>query len=279
MKLYLSATSPFSRLCAITALRVGREDTQLQFVDPWANPLALEQVNPFSQVPTLLTDDGLYLTNTLIICQHIDNRIWHGSRAAQKSGYAFSLMEQFVKYFSLIHKTDGVAQPVPHPHIERSLHALKRALPNAPALDPTSEDWEQYLLAVTLLFIAPRRCIAIMLAQTISSPWANLPKNPSCRRPMCPYWANNLRHWQTACTRFKKRFFSGKQMPPKSEKIAWTLLKHCLNTVACIKWLEQKTQTNSVWVFQFIPCSQLPISNSLQITDFSLDWNNTSSIT
>lgn len=154
MKLYLSATSPFSRLCAITALRVGREDTQLQFVDPWANPLALEQVNPFSQVPTLLTDDGLYLTNTLIICQHIDNRIWHGSRAAQKSGYAFSLMEQFVKYFSLIHKTDGVAQPVPHPHIERSLHALKRALPNAPALDPTSEDWEQYLLAVTLLFIA-----------------------------------------------------------------------------------------------------------------------------
>ncbi|SUO96282.1 glutathione S-transferase N-terminal domain-containing protein [Suttonella ornithocola] len=154
MKLYLSPGSPYARLVTITALRCGKTHLKLEFVNPWENPKSLEMVNPFSQVPNLVTDDGVSITNSLIICHYLDDSILRGSQAAKYASFALALMDQFLKYFSMIHRIGDAKQPIPHPHIARSLAALKRALPLSPQLSVESEDWSQYCLAVAFEFIS-----------------------------------------------------------------------------------------------------------------------------
>ena len=46
MKLYLSTTSPYSRLALIAALHSGKRDLQLHYVLPWENPAELIAINP-----------------------------------------------------------------------------------------------------------------------------------------------------------------------------------------------------------------------------------------
>ena len=53
MKLYLSTTSPYSRLALIAALHSGKRDLQLHYVLPWENPADLLAINPYSQIPAL----------------------------------------------------------------------------------------------------------------------------------------------------------------------------------------------------------------------------------
>mgnify|MGYP002874765686 CR=1 FL=1 len=57
MKLYVSPTSPYGRICLARALLLGRNDLSLQMVDPWQNPPELEAINPLSQIPVLVLDD------------------------------------------------------------------------------------------------------------------------------------------------------------------------------------------------------------------------------
>lgn len=65
MKLYLSPTSPFARKVKVALLEKGLgERTEWIVLDPWASPDALLAVNPLSQVPTLVLDDGLALTGS-----------------------------------------------------------------------------------------------------------------------------------------------------------------------------------------------------------------------
>ena len=45
---------------------------------------------------------------------------------------------------------------IPHPHIARSRAALTRALPLAPQLDASSEDWGHIILGVALNYIRMR---------------------------------------------------------------------------------------------------------------------------
>ena len=72
MKLYLSTTSPYSRLALIAALHSGKRDLQLHYVLPWENPAELIAINPYSQIPALLCDDGNILSETLIIMNYLD---------------------------------------------------------------------------------------------------------------------------------------------------------------------------------------------------------------
>ena len=58
MKLYTSTTSPTARAIILTALAQGKDALQLAYADPWTTPPALTAVNPFSQVPVLITADG-----------------------------------------------------------------------------------------------------------------------------------------------------------------------------------------------------------------------------
>lgn len=73
MRLFLSPTSPFARKVKVTLIEKGLFDATGEVkVDPWRSPEELLAVNPLSQVPTLVTDDGMALTNSDMIIQWLE---------------------------------------------------------------------------------------------------------------------------------------------------------------------------------------------------------------
>lgn len=151
MTLYLSTTSPYARLALLAALRGGRDGLRLEFVKPWENPEKLTTVNPYSQIPALVTDSGLVLTETLIIMHHLDPHVLAGGRDDALLGYAIATINQAVRYFSLkIYSAENSAM------MQRSIAALQKALPKAPVLDAQSAAWGQIALGVALLYVRSR---------------------------------------------------------------------------------------------------------------------------
>lgn len=74
MKLYITAPSPFARRCRIVAREKGLIDRIEEiFVDPYTDDAALMDANPIVQVPTLIADDGLPLTDSPVICEYLDS--------------------------------------------------------------------------------------------------------------------------------------------------------------------------------------------------------------
>jgi len=129
MKLYLSTTSPYSRLALIAALHSGKRDLQLHYVLPWENPAELIAINPYSQIPALLCDDGNILSETLIIMNYLDDRVLRGGCTCARAAYGIATINQAVRAFALnMHQP---AHSIPHPHIARSREALARALGRA----------------------------------------------------------------------------------------------------------------------------------------------------
>lgn len=72
MKLAFSAASPYVRkvtACAIARGIAGQvEHWKIGTTDP-----ALKTVNPLSKVPTLITDDGIALFDSPVICEYLDS--------------------------------------------------------------------------------------------------------------------------------------------------------------------------------------------------------------
>lgn len=74
MKLYHSPTSPYVRkvmVCAIIRGLDGRIETHAS--NPHASPADLIADNPLSKVPCLVTDDGLSLFGSQLICEYLDS--------------------------------------------------------------------------------------------------------------------------------------------------------------------------------------------------------------
>ena len=73
MKLYMTLPSPFARKVRIVAREkalAGRIEEIA--VDPYADAAELMSTNPVVQVPTLVAEDGLALTDSLLICEYLD---------------------------------------------------------------------------------------------------------------------------------------------------------------------------------------------------------------
>lgn len=74
MKLYITTPSPFARKCRIVARERGLADRVEEIaVDPYANAPELLASNPIVQVPTLIAEDGLPLTDSPVICEYLDS--------------------------------------------------------------------------------------------------------------------------------------------------------------------------------------------------------------
>lgn len=74
MKLYYSPTSPYVRkvtACAIIRGLDGRIEKHP--CNPHASPAELVAANPLSKVPCLVTDDGLALFGSQLICEYLDS--------------------------------------------------------------------------------------------------------------------------------------------------------------------------------------------------------------
>jgi glutathione S-transferase len=73
MQLLYNPLSPFARKCRIIVIEKGLENRlQLVSVVPYDNPPALLAINPLSTVPALITDDGLKLCDSTVICEYLD---------------------------------------------------------------------------------------------------------------------------------------------------------------------------------------------------------------
>lgn len=67
VKLFINTTSPYARIARIALWEKGFRDVETQIVDPWGDDPDLLAANPAARVPTLVTDDGQALAESLLI--------------------------------------------------------------------------------------------------------------------------------------------------------------------------------------------------------------------
>jgi glutathione S-transferase len=81
LKLFYAAASPFVRKCLVAAIELGIRD-RIELVPAAAHPVNRDANvvarNPLGKVPTLITDDGLVLYDSRVICDYL-NREGDGS--------------------------------------------------------------------------------------------------------------------------------------------------------------------------------------------------------
>ena len=144
MKLYVSPTSPYGRICLARALLLGRNDLSLQMVDPWQNPPELEAINPLSQIPVLVLDDEkTAVPGTLPICLYLGGTMPPAAELSAVS-QTHALLEMLIQIVKLVRfKAPDTAD---HPLVERCVTALKRALARVPAFDGNSQAWPDVML-------------------------------------------------------------------------------------------------------------------------------------
>ena len=74
MKLYHSPTSPYVRKVMVCAIVRGLEGRiEKHTTNPHASPPDLVADNPLSKVPCLVTDDGMSLFGSQLICEYLDS--------------------------------------------------------------------------------------------------------------------------------------------------------------------------------------------------------------
>lgn len=74
MRLFHSPNSPYVRKVMACAIARGIEGRiELVGTDPWTSPPALLAQNPLSKVPCLVTDDGVALFDSPVICEYLDS--------------------------------------------------------------------------------------------------------------------------------------------------------------------------------------------------------------
>lgn len=71
MRLFISTTSPYARIARIALFEKGLR-VEPTVVDPWSDDPQLRAANPATRVPTLITDDGMPLTECLLIVQWLE---------------------------------------------------------------------------------------------------------------------------------------------------------------------------------------------------------------
>jgi glutathione S-transferase len=76
MKLFYSPTSPYVRKVLITAFELGLHE-RIEKVPVQNSPVqhdaSLNQANPIGKIPALITDDGLELYDSPVICEYLDS--------------------------------------------------------------------------------------------------------------------------------------------------------------------------------------------------------------
>ncbi len=71
MQLLANTTSPYVRIVRVAMIEKGLEVAPT-IVDPWADDARLREANVATRVPTLITDEGTKLTESLLIVQWLE---------------------------------------------------------------------------------------------------------------------------------------------------------------------------------------------------------------
>ncbi len=146
MKLYMSLNSPYARLVRVLVREAGCADkvTEVQ-VDPRDGSSGYWATNPIGLIPALELADGLVLSESDLVCRHIDDalaggRFYAGVRRDARRAAALG-MAQGILFRGLLARTDQMrpAAPDRDAFVARQLSAASRA---ADALEKTIEDHE-----------------------------------------------------------------------------------------------------------------------------------------
>lgn len=150
MKLYITGPSPFARKCRIVAREKGLIDRIEEVaVDPYANAPELLASNPIVQVPTLIAEDGLPISDSPVICEYLD-ALGSGPRLMPADGperlavrrmetQANAALEMGVKLLLELRRPESERSPSWiarwTENMGRALDALEAARPDAARLD------------------------------------------------------------------------------------------------------------------------------------------------
>ena len=74
MRIISNTTSPFARIARIALGEKGFDLSATEMLNPWAGAPALLALNPAARVPTLETDDGVPLTESLLILLWLEKK-------------------------------------------------------------------------------------------------------------------------------------------------------------------------------------------------------------
>ena len=72
MQLLANTTSPYVRIARVAMIEKGL-NVEPTIVDPWADDPRLREANAATRVPTLITDDGTPLTESLLIVEWLEH--------------------------------------------------------------------------------------------------------------------------------------------------------------------------------------------------------------
>jgi glutathione S-transferase len=75
MKILSNTTSPYARIARIALAEKGVDISGTQFVNPWTDDPVLLGLNPAARVPTLQTEAGLPITESLLILLWLEKKI------------------------------------------------------------------------------------------------------------------------------------------------------------------------------------------------------------
>lgn len=155
MKLYTNRPSPYARKVLVTAHECGLIDRiALLDTDPWKDPPELLAANPIAKVPALVLDDGTVLTESLIICDHLDGltggRLSGGLPVAVRSALAQGLIDAA---FGTVIERRRPAERQWEEWIARLRRAVERTLARAVPPDSDRFDLGDIGLAVGLAYM------------------------------------------------------------------------------------------------------------------------------
>ena len=75
MKILSNTTSPYARIARIALAEKGFDLSGTQIVNPWGDDPDLVALNPAARVPTLETDEGLPITESLLILLWLEKKV------------------------------------------------------------------------------------------------------------------------------------------------------------------------------------------------------------
>lgn len=158
MKLYFNKTSPYARKVRVVA-HEKRLAVRIQWheADPWADPLDLHDATPIGKVPALVTDDGVLVTESIAIAQHLD---LIGGGPSLSAGDAGDLLARIGLTQGLIDASFAIVIEARRPAglqwqgwTERQIRAIDRTIPRLAVPPEGRFDLGDIGLAVALAYL------------------------------------------------------------------------------------------------------------------------------
>ena len=128
MKLYYSPTSPYVRKVRVVAIEKGLADrVELVAASPWPDPAAVAAVNPLGKVPALVTDDGLALYDSPVICEYLDVLVPAAPLIPRSGSARWQVLRCQALCDGILDAAVGIVLERRRPEAERSMSSQQRS--------------------------------------------------------------------------------------------------------------------------------------------------------